>query len=97
MLFTQLKRIIKLDRLWLRGIAWVSDECTLAATVQNLRRLAKQTTQAPPTEGIERPLDAKAAGLLKNPVPLRRDPAARSHGRPAIRPVRHSSWTRQCR
>jgi len=41
MLFAHLKRILKLDRLRLRGINGAHDEFLLAATVQNLRRLAK--------------------------------------------------------
>jgi hypothetical protein len=40
-LFAHLKRILKLDRLRLRGLSGASDEFTLAAAVQNLRRLAK--------------------------------------------------------
>lgn len=51
MLFAHLKRILKLDRLRLRGLSGASDEFTLAAAVQNLRRLAKLTTQAPPMTG----------------------------------------------
>ena len=39
MLFAHLKRILKLDRLRLRGLSGASDEFTLAATAQNLRRL----------------------------------------------------------
>jgi transposase len=41
MLFAHLKRILKLDRLRLRGLSGASDEFTLGAAVQNLRRLAK--------------------------------------------------------
>lgn len=41
MLFAHLKRILRLDRLRLRGLSGARDEFTLAATVQNLRRLAK--------------------------------------------------------
>ena len=44
MLFAHLKRILRLDRLRLRGLSGASDEFTLAATVQNLRRLAKMTS-----------------------------------------------------
>ena len=51
MLFAHLKRILKLDRLRLRGMSGASDEFTLAAAVQNLRRLAKLTSQGPPTTG----------------------------------------------
>lgn len=41
MLFAHLKRIMKLDRLRLRGLSGAKDEFLLAATVQNLRRMAK--------------------------------------------------------
>ena len=41
MLFAQLKRILKLDRLRLRGPNGVKDEFLLAAAAQNLRKLAK--------------------------------------------------------
>ena len=41
MLFAHLKRILKLDRLRLRGPTGAHDEFLLAATVQNLRKLAK--------------------------------------------------------
>jgi transposase len=39
-LFAHLKRILKLDRLRLRGLSGARDEFLLAATAQNLRRLA---------------------------------------------------------
>jgi hypothetical protein len=41
MLFAHLKRILKLDRLRLRGRTGAQDEFLLAATAQNLRRMAK--------------------------------------------------------
>jgi hypothetical protein len=41
MLFAHLKRILRLDRLRLRGPNGARDEFHLAATVQNLRKLAK--------------------------------------------------------
>lgn len=41
MLFAHLKRIMKLDRLRLRGLSGAHDEFLLAATAQNLRRMAK--------------------------------------------------------
>src|ERR1700728_4979037 len=41
MLFAHLKRILKLDRLRLRGANGARDEFLLAATAQNLRKLAK--------------------------------------------------------
>ena len=41
MLFAHLKRILKLDRLRLRGLNGAKDEFLMAAAVQNLRRMAK--------------------------------------------------------
>jgi len=41
MLFAHLKRILRLDRLRLRGPGGANDEFLLAATAQNLRKLAK--------------------------------------------------------
>ena len=48
MLFTHLKRILRLDRLRLRGPNGARDEFLLAATAQNLRRLAKLIPAAAP-------------------------------------------------
>ena len=48
MLFAHLKRILKLDRLRLRGITGAHDEFLLAATAQNLRRMAKLMSTGPP-------------------------------------------------
>ena len=52
MLFAHLKRILRLDRLRLRGLSGARDEFLLAATAQNLRRLAKLCALSPPTDGI---------------------------------------------
>lgn len=41
MLFAHLKRNLGFTRLRLRGLRGASDECILAATAQNLKRLAK--------------------------------------------------------
>jgi hypothetical protein len=49
MLFAHLKRILKLDRLRLRGLTGAHDEFLLAATTQNLRRMAKRL--APESSG----------------------------------------------
>jgi len=48
MLFAHLKRILKLDRLRLRGPSGAHDEFTLAAAAQNLRKMAKLVTRPPP-------------------------------------------------
>ncbi len=47
-LFAHLKRILKLDRLRLRGLTGARDEFLLAATAQNLRRIAKWLTSPIP-------------------------------------------------
>ena len=49
MLFAHLKRILGLGRLRLRGPCGVQDEFTLAATAQNLRKLAKLKPMVPAT------------------------------------------------
>ena len=48
MLFAHMKRILKLDRLRLRGISGARDEFLLTATAQNLRRMAKLLGTGPP-------------------------------------------------
>lgn len=53
MLFAHLKRILKLDRLRLRGLSGARDEFLLAATAQNLRRMAKRLLNA--TQGALAP------------------------------------------
>lgn len=49
MLFAHLKCILKLDRLRLRGRSGARDELLLAATAQNLRRMAKWLVPRAPT------------------------------------------------
>jgi IS5 family transposase len=48
MLFAHIKRILKLDRLRLRGMSGAHDEFLLTATVPNLRRMVKLLSQPPP-------------------------------------------------
>ncbi len=48
MLFAHLKRILRLGRLRLRGPCGAQDEFLLAATAQNLRKLAKLRPEPPP-------------------------------------------------
>jgi len=55
MLFAHLKSILKLDRLRLRGLSGAADEFTLAATAQNLRRMAKLLAHGPPIDRIGAP------------------------------------------
>ena len=52
MLFAHLKRILKLDRLRLRGLSGAQDEFLLAATAQNLRRMAKWLTPVAPEAAL---------------------------------------------
>lgn len=64
MLFAHLKRILKLDRLRLRRSSGARDEFLLAATAQNLRRMAKRLIEAQnPTAGW--PRGPGAAAKLK--------------------------------
>jgi hypothetical protein len=48
MRFAHMKRILKLDRIRLRGLSGARDEVLLTATAQNLRRLAKLLCHVPP-------------------------------------------------
>jgi len=49
MAFAHLKRILKPDRLRLRGLSGARHEILLAATAQNLRKLAKYACRPPPS------------------------------------------------
>jgi transposase len=53
MLFAHLKRILKLNRLRLRGPCGARDEFLLAAIAQNLRKLAKLVSLPPPDGGSQ--------------------------------------------
>ncbi|MGD0421171.1 MAG: transposase [Xanthobacteraceae bacterium] len=48
MRFAHMKRILRLDRLRLRGLSGARDEVLLTATAQNLRRLVKFLSGPPP-------------------------------------------------
>ena len=48
MLFAHMKRILRVDRLRLRGMSGAQDEFLLTATAQNLRRMAKLLSTGPP-------------------------------------------------
>ena len=56
MLFGHMKRILHLDRLRLRGLKSAGDEFLLAATAQNLRRLAQWLGQSAPQHRIGAPV-----------------------------------------
>lgn len=55
MRFAHMKRILRLDRLRLRGLSGARDEVLLTATAQNLRRLAKLVCRPPPSFAVECP------------------------------------------
>jgi hypothetical protein len=65
MLFAHLKRILKLDRLRLRGPNGARDECLLAAIAQNLRRMAKRLLFA----HLKRLRYPHKEASAKNPLP----------------------------
>jgi transposase len=52
MLFAHLKSILKIDKLRLRGFSGAQDEFLLAATAQNLRRMAKWLTPVAKETGL---------------------------------------------
>jgi transposase len=52
MQFAHMKRILKLDRLRLRGLSGAKDEVLLTATAQNLRRLVKFICRPPPSAAL---------------------------------------------
>ena len=52
MRFAHMKRILRLDRLRLRGLSGTKDEVLLTATAQNLRRLAKLLYCTPPPSAV---------------------------------------------
>jgi hypothetical protein len=67
MLFAHLKRILRLDRLRLRGPHGARDEFHLAATAQNLRKLAKLIPMLPELwDAIAAALDAFTPAECRN-------------------------------
>jgi IS5 family transposase len=52
MRFAHMKRILRLDRLRLRGLSGAKDEVLLTATAQNLRRLVKFLCRPPPSPPV---------------------------------------------
>lgn len=67
MLFAHLKRILKLDKLRLRGPSGARDEFLLAATAQNLRRMAcANSTGSRPDTCIKADKDAILIGKTIN-------------------------------
>jgi hypothetical protein len=66
MLFAHLKRILRMARLRLRGPCGARNEFLLAATAQNLRRLAKLRPPRPPCGVIAEPIPcARAQGIYR--------------------------------
>jgi Transposase DDE domain len=68
MLFAHLKRILKIDRLRSRGPNGTRDELTLAATAQNLRKMAKLISMLNPTLS-QQAADPLAASALPTECP----------------------------
>ena len=56
MLFAHMKRILKMDRLRLRGLSGARDEFLLTATAQNLRRMVKSLSTGPPEIPVMAPI-----------------------------------------
>jgi hypothetical protein len=56
MRFAHMKRILRLDRLRLRGLSGVKYEVLLTATAQNLRRLVKFLCRPPPVAAATSPV-----------------------------------------
>jgi hypothetical protein len=52
MQFAHMKRILKLDRLRLRGLSGAKNEVLLTATAQNLWRLVKFLCRPPPSAAV---------------------------------------------
>ncbi len=52
MQFAHMKRILRLDRLRLRGLSGANDEVLLTATAQNLRRLVQFLCRPPPSAAV---------------------------------------------
>lgn len=68
MRFAHMKRILRLDRLRLRGLNGARDEVLLTATAQNLRRLAKRVCRPPPNWQSRAEIH-KQNGSRKHPTP----------------------------
>ena len=87
MLFAHLKRILRLDRLRLRGPNGARDEFHLAAAAQNLRKLAKlipMPTQPLPASANHHCPAQLSGGLPPNPTPTSSTQSTKSrHQRPA--------------
>jgi hypothetical protein len=77
MRFAHMKRILRLDRLRLRGLSGARDEVLLTATAQNLRRLTKLLCHPPPLAASA----VRQALVLATLLPERRDAdLANTHG-----------------
>ncbi len=64
MRFAHMKRILRLDRLRLRGLSGVRDEVLLTGTAQNLTRLVKFLCRAPPPVATGCPAQALRLALV---------------------------------
>jgi hypothetical protein len=68
MRFAHMKRILRLDRIRLRGLNGARDEVLLTATAQNLRRLTKLICRPPPQRAV----------ACRNPQAKRKPPTLRT-------------------
>jgi hypothetical protein len=73
MLFAHLKRILKLGRLRLRGPYGAQNEFLLAATAQNLRKLAKLVWKPPKAAECGGKGDQRASPEINKPKPTQPD------------------------
>jgi Transposase DDE domain len=86
MRFAHMKRILRLDRLRLRGLSGAKDEVLLTAAAQNLMRLAKSICRGPPPLATACPAVGAASASPKrrcrsSPDGKRHKGMAKTHGR----------------
>ena|SRR5690242_16449351 len=96
-LFAHLKRILRLDRLRLRGPNGARDEFLLAATAQNLRRMARYLGIPPPSQ-VSQPLSRRRKAAKERRTtktqPNRTHPAPQSSfSTRSIDPIRSPSFS----
>ena len=93
--FAHMKRILKLDRLRLRGLSGVRDEVLLTATAQNFRRLAKLICRSPPQTASVRRKRKVASSVGAWVLRLRLPMAEPTQARDAYKQNRRQQTMRQ--
>jgi hypothetical protein len=93
MLFAHLKRILRLDRLRLRGPSGAQDEFLLAATVQNLRKMAKLIPLPAPMPARQQ-TSLRAPDALQHPNQLGRRLLQHNPPKEAVRSAALSTHSR---